>query len=505
MHTHRQGSSRIRVAVMLVVGALLAGGLGEPAEAKDQWVVAVPEEAESLDPQASALFTSEVYQQHIFDPLVGIEGEDLKPVGLLAERWETVNPTTWRFHLRKGVKFHSGELLDAEDVKYSMGLYTDPKGVRAVYGRPIQRVEVRDAHTVDIVTHEPFAALLTNLARLVVLPKETRAKVGAPAFAQSPVGTGAYRFGSWQRDQQLVLEANPAYWRGPVTPKRLVFRAIKDASTRAAELQASGVDVVANPPLAQLEVLDRGATQIIGVKGGRVIIYAFHLKQPPFDNAKVRQAANLAVNREAIVKNVLLGRGIVLAGPFTPAWLGFDPGVKPHAYDPARAKQLLADAGYPQGLETTWSISSGVFLKDTEVAEAVAGQLRQVGIRVTLVPTERAKIQKDAAEGTFQGITSVAWGTQFEPDPMLGWVFSKPHLGLPRLQELIPRGRLEVDPEKRRKLYQEFYQIAHEEAVWLFVHAQDELWAKRRESPWVPYSITGSKAITYYYQVPAGR
>jgi Bacterial extracellular solute-binding proteins, family 5 Middle len=209
MHTHRQGGSRIRVAVMLVLGALLAGGLTEPAEAKDQWVVAVPEEAESLDPQASALFTSEVYQQHIFDPLVGIEGEDLKPVGLLAERWETVSPTTWLFQLRKGVKFHSGELLDAEDVNYTMGLYTDPKGVRAVYGRPIQRVEVRDAHTVDIVTHEPFAALLTNLARLVVLPKETREKVGAaPHPADGGLRCGSTSASGWDgtfgRMRQLI-------------------------------------------------------------------------------------------------------------------------------------------------------------------------------------------------------------------------------------------------------------------------------------------------------------
>ena len=124
-------------------------------------------------------------------------------------------------------------------------------------------------------------------------------------------------------------------------------------------------------------MLDAGETQVVPVKGGRVIIYAFNVSQPPFDNRKVREALNVAVNREAIVKNVLGGRGVVLAGPFTSAWLGFDPAVKPHGYDPARARQLLAEAGHPQGFETTWSVSSGVFLKDAEIAEAVAGQLRR--------------------------------------------------------------------------------------------------------------------------------
>ena len=487
------------------VGLAAGAGAARAQASKTQWVIAIGEEGESLDPPTSMLFTSEIYQQHLFDCLVGIEGEEFKPVGLLAEKWETINPTTWRFHLRKGVKFHNGKPLDAEDVKYSFEQYADPKNRRSVFARGIARIEIRNPSTVDLITSEPVSALLFNLTRLQILPKETREKAGVAAFAQQPVGTGPYRFVEWKRDQQLVLEANPTYWRGPVNPKRLVFRTIRDASTRAAELRSGGVDIVAAPPVPQLEMLDSGDTQVVPIKGGRIIIYPFNVSAPPFDNRKVREAANLAVNKDAIVRNVLGNRGIVMAGPFTPAWLGYDPSVKPFPYDPTRAKQLLAEAGYPQGLDTTWSISSGVFLKDTEIAEAVAGQLRQVGIRVKLVPTERAKIQKDAQENTFQGITSVAWGTQFEPDVMLNWVMMRPHMTTPRLQELVLRGRSEVDLEKRRKTYQELYRVAHDEAMWLFVHAQDELWAKRRDVPWVPYSITGSKAIVYYYQVPGAR
>jgi peptide/nickel transport system substrate-binding protein len=490
-------------AVLALLFGLSAGPVdAQSSSPKAQWVVAIGEEGESLDPPTSMLFTSEIYQQHIFDALVGIEGEDLKPVGLLAERWETVTPTTWRFHLRKGVKFHNGKPLEAEDVKYSIEQYLDKNNRRSVYARGIAKAEIKDASTVDIITAEPVAAMLFNLTRLQILPKETREKAGAQGFAQQPIGTGPYKFVEWKRDQQLVLEANPSYWRGPVAPKRLVFRTIRDASTRAAELRSGGVDIIAAPPVPQLDMLDAGETQVVPVKGGRVIIYPFDVAHAPFDNRKVREAANLAVNKDAIVKNVLGGRGVVLAGPFTSAWLGYDPAVKPFPYDPARARQLLAEAGYPQGLDSTWSISSGVFLKDTEIAEAVAGQLRQVGIRVKLVPTERAKIQKDAQEGTFQGMTSVAWGTQFEPDPMLNWIFMRPYMSTPKIQELVLQGRSEVDLEKRRRTYQEFYRLAHDEAMWLFVHAQDELWAKRRDVPWRPYNITGSKAIVYYFQVP---
>ena len=382
---------------LAVAGAVLA----QSPAAKPQWTVALNEEAESVDPASSVLFASDIYHVHMFDSLVGLEGDELKPVPLLAERWEIVNPTTWRFRLRKGVKFHDGAAFDAQDVKYSFDTYLDPKNRRATFAKGITRVEVKDAYTVDVITSEPLASALFNVVRMYILPKDAREKMGAQAFSQHPIGTGPYKLVEWKRDQQLVLEANPGYWRGAVNPKRLVFRPIKDSATRAAELRSGGVDIIAAPSVPQLELLDSGDTRVVPVKGGRVIIYLMNVKQPPFDNKKVREAVNLAVNREAIVKNVLGGRGVVLAGPFTPAWLGYDPAIKPFPYDPARARQLLAEAGQPQGFETTWSITSGVFLKDTEIAEAMAGQLRQVGVRLKLVPTERSKIQKDGQEGTF--------------------------------------------------------------------------------------------------------
>ena len=506
-------NARIRIAawcgLFLAAGLALAflgpRALAQPQTGKDQWVVAVADEADSLDPPSSPAFTAEQYMFHVYDGLTGVEGKDLTPVGLLAERWENLSLTTWRFYLRKGVKFHNGAPFDAEDVKYSMGVYLDPKNRRYSYAQAIQRVEVRDPYTVDIVTAKPSGALLTNLARLFILPREAREKMRPEAFGQNPVGTGPYRMVEWLRDQRLVLEANPGYWRGTPSPRRLTFRAIKDPSTRTAELRTGGVDIIVAPPVPQLELLDRGETQVAAVKGGRMLIFPFNLKQPPFDNVKVRQAANLAVNREAIVRAVLGGHGVVLAGPLVAGWLGYDPAVAPYPYDPARARQLLAEAGHPQGFETTWSISSGVFLKDTEIAEAVAGQLRQVGIRVNLVPTDRAKLQKDVQDGTFQGITSNAWGTQFEPDLMLSWYLTKAHLSTPRIMELLDAGRSEVDVAKRRPVYQEVYRTARDEALWLFVHAQDELWAKRRALPWTPYSVGGGRAYTYYFQVPAAR
>ena len=492
-------STRVWWLVVVLLMAV-AGNRAALAQApKAQWTIAVPEEAEILDPPRTITVGSDVYLSHVFDPLVGIEGDDLRTVGLLAERWEAVTPTTWRFFLRRGVKFHNGQPFDAEDVKYSLESYMDPKSRRISWARPILRVEIRDPYTVDVVTAQPFGGFLTNIARLFILPKASREKLGPEAFGQKPVGTGAYTVIEWKRDQQLTLEANPAYWQGVPSPRRLVFRPIRDPGTRAAELRAGGVDIIATPPATQVDLLDQGETQVRAAKAARLLLYPFNLSEPPFDSRQVRQAVNLAVNKDAIVKNILGGRGVVIASVFTSTWLGFDPAVAPFPYDPARARQLLAAAGYPQGFDTTWHITSGLYLKDTEIAEAVAGQLRQVGIRVTLVPEERARALKDIEQGTFKGMTTVTWGAQFEPDLMLSYL-NRPHMMLPALAERIEAGRRELDPDKRRQIYRDLYRAASDEALCFFLYAQDELWAKRRDINWSPSPFTGQRAFTYYYQ-----
>src|SRR5262245_26978668 len=160
--------------VALVVGA--GSWTFAQAPIKPQWVIALNEEAESVDPASSVLFASDIYHVHMFDTLVGLEGEDLKPVPGLAERWENVNPTTWRFHLRKNVKFHNGEAFDANAVKYSLETYLDPKNRRATFVKGIVRADVRDSYTVDIVTAEPLASVLFNVVRMYILPREAREK-----------------------------------------------------------------------------------------------------------------------------------------------------------------------------------------------------------------------------------------------------------------------------------------------------------------------------------------
>jgi len=153
------------------------------------------------------------------------------------------------------VKFPDGETFEAQDVKYSFETYLDPKNRRATFAKGIAKVEVKDPYTVDVITTEPLASALFNVVRMYILPKDAREKLGAQAFSQHPIGTGPYKFVEWKRDQQLVLEANPGYWRGAVNPKRLVFRVVKDAATRTAELRSGGVDIIAAPSVPQLELL----------------------------------------------------------------------------------------------------------------------------------------------------------------------------------------------------------------------------------------------------------
>src|SRR5688572_9527766 len=239
-------------AALLVLAAALT--LAAPARAKDQWVIAFGEEPFTLNPAGKGAIAavSDYLQIHIYDALVDCTGPNLAPKPMLAVRSENPNPTTSRFHLRRGVKFHNGDPLTAEDVKFTVDTQLANKGssINAYLG-PTEGARVIDPYTIEITTKTPFPPLLYNLTRMHILPRAYD-KLGADQFAAKPIGAGPYRFVEWQRGQRIVLDVNADYWGGVATPKRLVFRPIVDPSTRAAELKAGGVDIVSNPPIPQV-------------------------------------------------------------------------------------------------------------------------------------------------------------------------------------------------------------------------------------------------------------
>jgi peptide/nickel transport system substrate-binding protein len=392
--------------------------------------------------------------------------------------------------------------MKAEDVKFSLDAYRDPerKAFQAPYTRQHAEIKVIDEYTVDIITKEPSSIFVPDLSRLYVVPKKAYEET-PDLFKTKPIGTGPYKVVSWTLNDRLTLEAHDQYWRGKVQPKNLVIRPIADPATRAAELQSGGVDIIVSPSTAQVVELEKNpAIEVLSSKGSRVIAYCFNQTKPPFDNPKVRLAMNYAVDRQALLDTLLEGRGVLLTGPLIKGWIGYDPAIKPHPYDPARAKALLAEAGVGSGLTTSWKHTQGTFPADAELAAAVAGQLRAVGVNLELIPTSYGQIQKDLADGNFDGMISGSWATQADPDSYLNWFFVQ-HQAVtrPEMKELALKARSEGDTEKRIALLQELGKKAHEEGHWLEVHAQDDFWAKRKDVPWQLSLFQNSKGYSYLY------
>jgi len=490
-------------AALAVLAAWPAANAAVPSVGPAQWTLAVTEEVTSVEPgTAPSANATALVLRHLFEPLAAYEGTPFKLTPRLASSWTVKDNRVWEFKLRPGVRHHDGTPVTAEDVKYSLDIYRQDGSPRKANTVGITNVEVVDPQTVRITTDGPRPGLMANLSLLLIFPKKAREKMGTDEFGKKPVGNGPYKFVEFVRGQRLVLEANPDYYRGRVQPSRLVLRPIADPATRVAELKTGGVQIIQEPSLTQVKELHNDPnTELKLLKGGRLIIHPFNTTEPPFDDVRVRQAANYAVDRTSILQRVLENYGQLLHGPFTSAWPGYDPNLKPYPYNPAKAKQLLTEAGYPNGIEATFSITSGAFLKDRDIAEVIASQLGEVGIKVRLVPTERATLQNTWLAGEFKGITSVAWGTAADPDAMLGWTLynRKGHKPDEKLNGLIDKSRKTVDAERRVAVLKELGHYVHDQAYWLFMYAQDEFYAKRKDVPWEPVPEGQSFANVRYY------
>jgi peptide/nickel transport system substrate-binding protein len=309
--------------------------------------------------------------------------------------------------------------------------------------------------------------------------------------------------GDWSLGQQVSLVANDSYWGGAPTPKRLVFKFIREPSTRVAELLKGTAHVAEAVSLPQIPVLRRGVnTDVIAMKGARVLFQSINLSKPPLNNVRVRQAMNYAINREVVVKNLLQNYGQAHAGLFSPGWMGYSNTLRPYAFDVPRARQLLAEAGLASGFEFEWQMTDGVFTKDREIAEAVASQLRQAGITARLRVTERATIFQNMFAGSFD-VISGQWPTTSDPDRYLQWLFIRTK-GAADSREVAPvvrmmeEARTIVDPARRAQKYQEISQIAHDQAFLMYIHVQDELYGVNTRTGWAPHPVRGLSTQHWY-------
>jgi peptide/nickel transport system substrate-binding protein len=412
-----------------------------------------------------------------------------------------VDDTTWEFKLRKGVKFHTGDEFTADDVKYTFDDYLQEGKARSGLRDQIQQVEVVDPSTVRFRTKGPQAGLLDRAGSIPIMPKKAREAVGAEAFNQKPVGSGPYKVVEWARGQRVVFEANPDYWAGKVFPEKIVLRPIPDPTTRMAELKVGNVQIVQAPPVAALKEIQSDANlELKTLPAGRTMQYKFNVTQKPLDDVRVRQAMNYAIDRDSIIKNVLEGQGELMVGTFSKGWMGFDPNLPPYPYDVAKAKELLAAAGLAGGFETSIHTTGGIYLKDREIAEALAGQLEQVGIKLRIVVAEPTKLLSDWVAASYDGLLLSPWGTAADPDGMLGYQYYKRKAYQdPQLDQAVEKTRAALDPAQREKALQDLSRYVHDQALNLEVHSQSEFWAKRKNIQWEPYPI-GSYAYAQFWR-----
>jgi peptide/nickel transport system substrate-binding protein len=459
-------------ALLLALAVVPTTAAAAP-EGQMTWGVHVSLAPTWFDPaEAPGIITPYMLYYALHDAVVKpMPGQPMAPS--LAESWTASRDgLTYDFVLRKGAKFHSGDPITADDVKFSFERYrgTAAKSLKDNVGA----VEVLDPGRVRFRLKRPWPDFMTFYATATgagwVVPRKYVERVGDEGFKKAPVGAGPYRFVSFTPGVELVLEAFEGYWRKAPTVKRLVFKVVPDESTRLAALKRGEVDIVYSVRGALAEELRR--TQGLALKP-TVIQSPFWLYFPeqwdpksPWHDPRVRLAASLAIDRQAINQAETLGfspiTGSIIPNNFDFFWRPPAP-----AYDPARAKKLLAEAGYPNGFD------AGDYSCDTSyanVGEAVANYLQAVGIRAKLRPLERAAFFKAYAEKKFKNIIQGASGafgnaaTRLEAFAVSGGTYV--YGSYPELDGLFQEQAGELDRKRRESILHKMQEIVHDKVIY---------------------------------------
>lgn len=478
---------RLTLASLLALALISAIGTPLPTLAADTTItISQGVDADTLNPLATTITPTFNVVQHVYERLVDFDTPGkVKPV--LAVSWKRINPTTEEYTLRPNVRFTNGDPFTSADVKYTIAWIKNPanRSTQTAYVRDIERVETPSPLTVRLISKVPTAIAPGQTNPVFIVDAKYFQAKGNDYVAEHPVGTGAYVLREWRHDESVSFDANPHWWNGKPKIDHVIFKPIPEAGARVAALETGAADLITNVPPQDAAAIEGGKnTRMTSVPSGRELYIAFQTLNPgPQQKKLVRQAINYAVDVPAIVKNVLGGHAYTLKSALPPQYFGYDARIPGYHHDPAKAKALLAKAGYPNGTGIDFAIQCpiGRYSRDREVCEAVAGQLTAVGIQATVRAQEWT---------TYAGLVN---HRQLTPLYMLGWnvpvadadavytaLFeSNAPLSTysnPKVDALIEQARGELSVPKRKALYFELAKILEDDAPWIFLFQYEDLY-----------------------------
>jgi len=481
------------LAVLLVAVGPAARKAARAAGERDV-TVAQGIDAEFLDVQMTNNIVTLIINGSIYDTLL-TRDKQLQITPRLATAYKLVSEKVWEVKLRSGVKFHNGEPFDANAVKFSFERIYRPdfKSPQKGWFSTIDRVEVVDPTTVRFHTKVPDPAMPARMTLMYQLAPKYVAQVGDVQANLKPVGTGPFKFVEWSKNERIVVEANDEHWTGKPAVRRATWRPIPELGARIAALQTGQADLIVNVPPDQLPAL--AATKTVRVEkipSCRIIYFGIaQIKGGALADRRVRQALNHAVDVQGILDAVLLGNGKRINSSMPPNVWGYDPSIPLYDYNPQKAKELLAAAGQ-SNLTLTIQAPNGRWAMDKDIAQAIAGQLTENGIKTNVkIIGEWGSYVRSVLDHKTEDIFMNGWCLpSLEPDH---WVTPNLHTGEPvsqysnpEVDKLIQAARAEMNVEKRKQLYAQLLRLIRDDAPWIFGYQQMDIYGVNTRLKWTP-------------------
>lgn len=479
-------------------GVLVVGQIAEP---------------KSLDPHAVTAVNDFRILLNVYDGLVRYADGTLEVEPALATDWTiSEDGLTYTFTLREGVTFHDGSELTAEVVKFNFDRMLDEEHPYhdtgpfplAFFFSSIDAVTALDPQTVEFTLSEPYAPFLSNLAYPTgLIVSQAAVEEHGADFGRNPSGTGAFRFAEWNANTLVAVERFEDHWDGAPALDAVLFRPVTDANTRLAEMMSGGLDIMVEvPPDAVSIFAEDPAFTVHEQAGPHLWFLILNTRDGPFAQQAVRQAANYAIDKRALVDDILQGTAEIAAGPTPPAFAwAHDESLEPYPHDPDRARALLEEAGY-DGSEVTFFVTEGGsgMLDPVAMGTAIQADLQEVGMTVKIETYEWNTFLGEVNPG-LEGkadMAQMAWMTN-DPDtlPFLALRseampdqggFNSGYYSNPEVDRLLEAARAETNQEVRADLYRQMQQIVHEDAPWVFV------------ANWKQNAVTGAQVGNFALQ-----